>query len=387
VQTLIPDLSDSLGEAEVGTGRAAQERMDQPAQASDSPVKGTTSQELASLPLARAYIQDLRESISSLHARRLIDALERLDAAYREFPELELDHPRRELLEAVRSAAANMSDRAAIPLLIYCVALDASCSRSAEALLGKIAGSDSWPSVSPVFGLLCRSGQLRWSGIRPVVNALRQQGRAAAVLQLVSAVLDYINFTKEDDVSELEDILKFLLGDGHGLELNWRGLADVARSARHRLSTRPSGRYNQPSRELLLGMAERLRATPSSRWSNSNPEGAWPSGRLSFDEFLLQWPCEIELPVDLDEAAFIDEAYRAILLRGPDVGEKDQYLRLLQNRVVSKPWIIEDLLASEERRSLERRLRVILGRQMITEPGNSGEEDMPAVVWPWQPAS
>jgi hypothetical protein len=384
---LTPDLPDSRAVVETGTGRAAQDRMDQKAQISDSPGTGTRSQELASLPLARAYIQDLRESISSFHARELIDALERLDAAYREFPELELDHPRRELLEAARSAAANLPDFAAIPLLIHCAALDPSCSRSVEPLLEKMAGSASWPSTSPVLGLLCRSGQLRWSGIRPVVNALRQQGRADAVLQLVSAVLDYINFTKEDDVSELEDILKFLLGDGHGLELDWRGLTDVARSARHRLSPRPSGRYNQPSRELLLAMAERLRATASSRWSNSNPERAWPSGRLSFDEFLLQWPCEIELPVDLDDAAFIDEAYRAILLRGPNGAEKDQYLRLLQNRVVSKLWIIEDLLASEELRSLERRLRVILGRQMITEPGNSGEEDMPAVVWPWRPAS
>jgi hypothetical protein len=130
-------------------------------------------------------------------------------------------------------------------------------------------------------------------------------------------------------------------------------------------------------------MAERLRAAaPSSRWSNSNPDGAWPSGRLSFDEFLLQWPCEVELPVDPDDATFIDDAYRAILLRGPNVAEKDQYLRLLQNRVVSKPWIIGDLLASEELRSLERRLRVIWEGHVITEPGSSGEEDMLAVTWP-----
>jgi hypothetical protein len=135
-------------------------------------------------------------------------------------------------------------------------------------------------------------------------------------------------------------------------------------------------------------MAERLRAAaPSSRWSNSNPDGAWPSGRLSFDEFLLQWPCEVELPVDPDDATFIDDAYRAILLRGPNVAEKDQYLRLLQNRVVSKPWIIGDLLASEELRSLERRLRVIWGGHVITEPGSSEEEDMAAVTWPSRSAS
>jgi hypothetical protein len=385
---LISDLSDSPAVVETGTGRAAQDRKDQEAKTFDSPVKGTASQELASLPLARAYIQDLRKRISTFRVRELIDALECLDTAYREFPELELDHPRRELLEAVRSAAANMPDRAAIPLLIYCVALDPSCLRSVEALLGKIFDSDIWPSVLPVLGLLCRSEQLRWSGIRPIVNALRQQGRADAALLLVSAALDRINFAKEHDVSQLGDVLKFLLGDGHQLEIDCCALANTARSARHRLSLRPSVRSEQPSRELLLTMAERLRAAaPGAPRSNPHPDMALRSGRLSFDEFLLQWPCEIELPVDLDDAAFIDEAYRAILLRGPNGAEKDQYLRLLQNRVVAKPWIIEDVLASEELRSLERRLRVILGGQMITEPGNSGEEDMPAVVWPWRSAS
>ena len=68
---------------------------------------------------------------------------------------------------------------------------------------------------------------------------------------------------------------------------------------------------------------------------------------MSFDEFLLQWPCEVELPLDLDDAVFVAEPYRAILLRGPQVAETDQYLRLLRDGAVSRTWIIEDLLASE----------------------------------------
>ena len=103
---------------------------------------------------------------------------------------------------------------------------------------------------------------------------------------------------------------------------------------------------------------------------------------MSFDEFLLQWPCDIDLPVDLDDAAFIDYAYRAILLRGPDLAETDQYLRLLQRRQTSRIWIIEDLLACKEFRSLERRVRVLWRGQVITEPGRSGEEDIPAMTWP-----
>jgi len=132
-----------------------------------------------------------------------------------------------------------------------------------------------------------------------------------------------------------------------------------------------------------LAMAERLRAVPPAR-SHPHPDLAWPSGRMSFDEFLLQWPCEVELPRDLDNATFIEEAYRAILLRGPEIAERNQYLRLLQDGIASKSWIIDDLLASEELRSLERRLRVIWGDQVITEPGSSEEEEMPAVTWPWR---
>jgi len=107
---------------------------------------------------------------------------------------------------------------------------------------------------------------------------------------------------------------------------------------------------------------------------------------MSFDEFLLQWPCEVELPVQLDDTAFIEEAYRAILLRGPDIGERSQYLRLLQDGVASKSWIIEDLLASEELRSLERRVRVIYGSHIITEPGGSEGQETPAVTSPWRSA-
>jgi len=134
-------------------------------------------------------------------------------------------------------------------------------------------------------------------------------------------------------------------------------------------------------------MAERLRLTPSPARVSRSPDLGWPSSRMSFDEFLLQWPCEVELPRDLDHATFIEEAFRAILLRGPDVAERDQYLRLLQDGVASESWIIEDLLASEELRSLERRLRVIWGGEVITEPGSSKEEGMPAMTWPWRSAS
>ena len=68
-------------------------------------------------------------------------------------------------------------------------------------------------------------------------------------------------------------------------------------------------------------MAQRLRAAPSPQRPNLHPDLFWPSGRISFDEFLLQWPCEVDLPVDLDYqlagAGGAAEAADFALLFGP----------------------------------------------------------------------
>jgi hypothetical protein len=132
-----------------------------------------------------------------------------------------------------------------------------------------------------------------------------------------------------------------------------------------------------------LATAERLKPTLCAARIGPHPDLAWPSGRISFHEFLLQWPCEIELTAELDDAAFIEETYWAILLREPEITEKTQYIRLLRDGVASKVWIIEDLLASEELRSLQRQVRVICGDQVITQPDSAEGQEMPAVAWNW----
>jgi hypothetical protein len=356
--------------------------MDQRARISGSPIRKMPPAEFSSLAHGQAYIDNVRERIGLLDGRKLIDALEGLDRAYDEFPELELVRSRDELHEDLVSAAEGMPDRPAILLLMYCIVSDSSGSSFVALLLDKIIKSDSWSALSSALHLLCRSRGVSWEAIKPIVNSLRQQGPAETVLQLISEVVEYTSFTNEESISEFGETLKYLLSDQHPLGIDGAVLAQVARSARHRLG-KPSVASSAPDSSALLAMVERLRADASPARSSSPPDLGWPSGRMSFDEFLLQWPCEIELPVDLHDRAFIDEASRAILLREPQVVERDQYLRLLRDRAVSKSWIIEDLLASEELRSLERRLRVSWGGQVITEPGSSGEEDMPAVTWPW----
>jgi hypothetical protein len=359
--------------------------MDQRGRSSTSRPGQLPIDKFCSLSLAQAYIDTAQESVVSLGGGALIDALERLDRAYDEFPELELDRPRTELLEGLRSAAENMPDRAAISLLMYCVAASPSCSSSLASLIEKIIKSH-WPSLSAVLGSLGHSREFCWRAIEPIVADLRQRDRQDAILPLISDVLGCTKFTNQESVSEFGDILEPLLSDQHRLGIDSAMLAQAVRSTRNRLSRPSLGRGEPASRGVLLAMAQRLRPTPPPAGLRPYPSLGWPSSRMSFDEFLLQWPCEVELPVELDDKVFIEEAYRAILLREPEIAERDQFSRLLRSGVVSKVWIIEDLLASEELRSLERRLRVICGNQVITKPASSGEAEMAAVTWPWRSA-
>ena len=316
--------------------------------------------EFGSLSQARAYIDTVREEMGSLGARELISALDRIDRAYQEFPELALEQPRRGL-----------------PYFVTLL-LDQIVREPLSALQGG-EGQELSPAAE-VSSLLGRFREPPWEAIEPVVSALRREGRANTILAIVSAVLDRVSFRDNESATGFEELLADLLDGERPPETRVSAFTEPVRSARRRLDHPASGRHRPGSREALLAMAERLRITPPP--AQPHRDLAWPSGRLSFDEFLLQWPCEIELPAELDDATFTDEAYRAILLRGPEVAEREQYLRLLRDGAVSREWVIQDLLASEELRSLERRLRVVCGGRVITEPGISGQEAMPAVTWP-----
>lgn len=315
--------------------------------------------ELASLSLARAYIDAAREGVGSLGARELIDTLDRVDRAYQEFPELAVERP--------RSSVASL-----VMLLLDQLVREPLCPPGQRAELSPTA---------EVSSLVRRFRELRWDAIEPVVGVLRQQGRTDTILEIISTVLDHPTFFDKKSAADLGELLADLLADEHPLKIGRDGLTEFVHSARRRLKQLPRSRHQAGSREALLAMAERLWASPPPP-PRPHPGRAWPSGRLSFDEFLLQWPCEIEFPADFDDEAFVDEAYRAILLRGSAIAERDQYLKLLRDGAVSREWVIEDLLASQELHSLERDLRVVYGGQVITEPGTSGQDDMPVVTWP-----
>jgi hypothetical protein len=356
----------------------------QPVHGSDAPVKQTATNEFASLPVARACLDAIREEIGSLGSREMIEAVERLHRAYREFPELESDRPRRDLLKELQSAAASLSDRASVPLLIRIVAFAPFCLSSIKLLLEKIVESKNWELLLLTWSSSNISKTFHWNSIEPLLHILRQPNKEDITPQIFSALL---KSTGEQVAANFCDGLARLLSEKHPIRIDNSVPAKAAPSEQLPPSRPPLGSDKQGSRDLLLAMAQRLRIAPAPQRANRHHDLAWPSGRMSFDEFLMQWPCEVELPVDLDDRTFIEGAYQAILLRGPGVAETSQYLRLLQNRSVSKSWIIEDLLASEEFRSFERRLRVIWGGDVITEPGRPEAENMPAVTWPWRSAT
>jgi len=323
----------------------------------------SSADEFGSLSHAGAYIDAVRERMGALDACELTVALDRIEGAYREFPELALEQPRSSFSSFVT------------------LFLDQAVREPLSALQRR--ERPEVPPAAELSGLLGRFRELCWDDIEPIVSALSRQGREDVILQIISAVLDRVTLSDEESAAGLGNLLKSLLAGEQPPEIDGGSLAELVRSARRRLNSPPPGCHWPGSKEALLALAEHLRAQAPRAPAQPRCDCAcWPSGRLSFDEFLLQWPCDIELPAGLDDAMLIDEACRAILLRGPDLAEKEQYLKLLRDGAVSREWIIEDLLASEELHSLDRRLRVVFGGQAITEPGSPERGDMPAVTWP-----
>jgi hypothetical protein len=347
-----------------------------------SPVKQTRASRFTSLAVAVAYVDSVREKGASFDAHALLGAIEHLDRAYREFPELALDRPRRELSEILRSATKSLPDDLSIPLLIDLAAFDPGSRASVILLFEKIVASDNWRWLLLVLRSLDPSITFYWDEFEPVLAILPPRRTDDFNLSVFIELLKRIDFSDEKAAPDFGSVLCEWLSDEHPAGIDSDALAEAVQSAR-RPPIQPALDGNKPgSRDGLLAIAQRLRVAPPPQRSNPHPDLFWPSGRMSFDEFLLQWPCEVELPAGLDDQEFIEQAYQAILLRGPEVAETRQYLMQLQSGAVSKRWIIEDLLGSAEFRSFERRLRVTCEGDVIAEPGRPDAREMPAVTWP-----
>jgi hypothetical protein len=336
------------------------------------------NEEFASLDAARAYLCSIRSSIGFFASADLTAALSRAATAYQQFPELVLECPHEDLLDQVASTLADPKTRKLASVIRYFTTREPHQSTMSQ-LLRLTQERDGWDTFLSGLRLVLLRREVSWRAIEKLLRALQRERRGDEVLELLSAVLEHI----PDDRSRFvfEDLLRSLL-DCPPSAQEPGSLTTIALAARHRLKRAVPGSTASRPASALVDTAERLRSVLSPAMPDDpRPVVAWASGLLSFGEFLLQWPCNVELPTDLGDADFIKESFRAILLRDPSQAEMQQHMRLMKEGA-SKAWLVEDLLACEELRRLDRQLRVSLGDCVITEPGKPGNENNPTVTWP-----
>jgi hypothetical protein len=253
---------------------------------------------------AQALLRSLNDSLASVGLEQLIETYERVERAYDDFPELELECPRDSLVEKLRSTADALPDEAAVPLLMFCVALVPYSTSSVSALLSGMARSGDSQAIASVVRMLARKRDFTWNEIAPAMEQLRRQGSMGAALAIISEVLGRLHLAPDAGSVELGNILKGLLIDDDEVgDIDPSLFAGVARSARSRLREPTQRRSQSYGGDALLSLAERVSAKLSgSRLSPPSavlpPRSVWPSGRLAFAEFAAQWSNVSGIEVD-----------------------------------------------------------------------------------------
>jgi hypothetical protein len=334
--------------------------------------------EFSSLAQALDYIDSVAANVASIGERELIDVLACFAVVYGEFPELSILRPRGDLYDRLWSAEAkfltSMSSSLPADFLKYAP------TSAVIQIINKIIEADYLSSLLRYFK--SRSIRENVDQLVNILDYLIAHGKDDLALELISQMLGSFDVDGKREVCRLGSILAGLLSDGAAGPLANDALAKIAQSARRRLSGPPRGRDERETREAVLARAERLKPAVWPRGPHPSAKSGWPSGAMPFDDFVLQWPCRVELPDNLNDRGFVDETYEAILLRAPLAAEMTQWLRLLQTGEISRAWIIEELLASEERHSIERQVRVIWRGRVIAEPGIPQIAEMPSVTLP-----
>src|SRR5258707_8467438 len=105
---------------------------------------------IASLALAQAFVHTIKNKANSMEIPELVDMLQVLNRTYDDFPELEADHPRVEMVNSLLKALNNVADYAMIPLLVDLIVIDSYHSASVKFLLKKIAESGLLSSSLPI---------------------------------------------------------------------------------------------------------------------------------------------------------------------------------------------------------------------------------------------
>ncbi len=323
------------------------------------------TQALPPLPPAATAYAELIEKLRRSGTVEVIRTLQKLECIYRAFPEFESDYAKEQILERLHSAFKTASDHEVFSLLNYVISLKSPNKVFFDCANDFLARNNTltWIPLSFYTDLeLCNSVIDRISCL-----FLNHSINKHKLVSTLSEMIELADLDKEVIANRFRDILSFLLRADQSSESSRFVSLEVALSLKRRLGLRRP-RKTQEVPQRLLDMALRLRGAPPLPQPKAHLDRAWPSGPMSFDEFLLQWPCEIELPTDGSDERFICETYQALLLREASRSEIEQYCKLLSDDDGRRHSIIEDIMISEEFLSLQWRVRINQGAYVIADP-------------------
>jgi hypothetical protein len=259
------------------------------------------------LAAASEWLREAPRRLAGLAGGQLIDAVARIEDSYGQFPELEIDIPRRALVDELRSSLESEGGEAAVPLLMACAALDSLA--PVGDLLDSMARAGQGEAIAGIVAILARRRAFTYEEIAPAVEELCRQGRLPGALAVTAAASG--DGDGDPGAVALGAGLNRVLFAGGGAAGDPTGLARMVLSARNRVqrSTRPPARSN-PGPQLLapqllapglLELAERVAAKlpwrQVSASSVATTSAPWRTGRLGFAEFAAQWPeiCGVEI--------------------------------------------------------------------------------------------
>jgi hypothetical protein len=259
-----------------------------------SPASGN---EFTSLSSAKAYLDQLVERVRSRDWSDAAEAIGEVETAYSRFPELEADCPRRELAHNCRVAAGKANEPVGSVLLIIAATLLPSDPALVALLLERLARSGNGKVLFAVVRLICRQRGLSWDELKGAVAGLRAWNATTDIGEILAETLSLLPPLSAAAEDELGEILASIWAGGAAHDADQAALTRAVCDLRRRLKHVGHPPGNEPYPGDLIALAERVAAAISVPRYDNRPHVAWPSGRLTLSQFLVQWPFErFEVP-------------------------------------------------------------------------------------------
>ncbi len=264
---------------------------------------------------AKALLQAAARHLADLRGEALITAVGRIEQAYAQFPELEIEAPRSVLLRALREAAQAAGDDTALPLLMACVALDPTAAGApVAALFERMVQAGSGDAIAGVIAILASRRALGYEEIAPVLDALFRRQQNSAALGVIVQMLGQAEADVDHPAIELGTALHTILR--RDADVDPAVLAKMILAARKRVdaATRPA---LPPHREApLLALAERVAAKLPELSGTPRQAAAEPPSRS-------QAPAAGEFAVAVPQTGGTAVEWLPVMQVGP-AGERNQ---------------------------------------------------------------